>query len=241
MASIRRIIKLVNDGNCAFVGLRGRGKDMLQGNVIMRRKKDYISNVDYGSGKGFSRFVFNPKMFDVGNTYKQFIEGTVKRYVHPFADDIDVYISDCGVYFPSTYQKELCREYASFPVYMALSRQLGESNVHFNVQNLNRCWDKIREQCDTYIMCDKCIYIPWLNIVIQRVTVYDNEEACTNRREPFLIRPGLLTKREQRDQIRMQKLNYISQNGHIDRFWLIYRNKSSYNTRIFKEILENGI
>lgn len=90
-------------------------------------------------------------------------------------------------------------------------------------------------------MCDKCIYIPWLNIVIQRVTVYDNEEACTNRREPFLIRPGLLTKREQRDQIRMQKLNYISQNGHIDRFWLIYRNKSSYNTRIFKEILENGI
>lgn len=99
MASIRRIIKLVNDGNCAFVGLRGRGKDMLQGNVIMRRKKDYISNVDYGSGKGFSRFVFNPKMFDVGNTYKQFIEGTVKRYVHPFADDIDVYISDCGVYF----------------------------------------------------------------------------------------------------------------------------------------------
>lgn len=238
---LNKIIKLVNDGNCAFVGLRGRGKDMLMANVVMRRKKDYISNVDYGSDDKFDFIPFDPLMFDVGNTYKQFIQGNVKKYIHPFKDDIDVYISDCGVYFPSTYQKELCRDYASFPVYMALSRQLGDSNVHFNVQNLNRCWDKIREQCDTYIMCDKCFYIKPLKLVIQRVTVYDNEEACIGRREPFLIKPGLLASREQRDNIAMQRLNYISAHGHIKRMWLVYRNRSNYNTRIFKEILENGI
>lgn len=44
----KKMMKHFEDGNVCVIGLRGRGKDMLQGNVIVRRKKPYISNTDYG-------------------------------------------------------------------------------------------------------------------------------------------------------------------------------------------------
>lgn len=236
----KKITRLFNDGNTCVTGLRGRGKDMLVANVVCRRKKEYISNVDYTHND--LKYDFIPDKLNLAmNTYHDFICGTVKKYCYPYPDGVDVYISDAGVYFPSQYQSELCKRYPHFPTFMALSRQLGECNVHVNVQNLNRVWDKIREQSDTFINCDKCLYIPWLKLVIQRVTIYTKEESCTNRVEPFLIRPGLLCSAERREQIRMKELEYKAAHGEITRGWLIYFNKSNYNTRIFKEILENGI
>lgn len=237
---LKTIIRHFKDGNTCVTGLRGRGKDMLIANVVCRRKKDYISNVDYTDGVG--HFDFVPDNLNLAmNTYHDFICGTVKKYSYPYPDGVDVYISDAGIYFPSQYQGELCKRYPHFPTFMALSRQLGECNVHVNVQNLNRCWDKIREQSDTFINCDKCLYIKPLKLVIQRVTIYTKEESCTNRVEPFLIKPSLLCSAERREQIEMKRLEYKAAHGDIKRGWLIYRNKSNYNTRIFKEILENGI
>lgn len=255
MGSLKRIIRVVNRGNTAVVGMRGRGKDMLLANVVIRRGQEYISNVDYGLSGRFHKF--DPMMFDVHNNYKNFISGKVSKYIHPYPDGLDVYISDAGVYFPATYHSELSRAYSTFPTYMCLSRQIADSNVIINAQVISHVWDKIRSQCDSFINCDKCLYLPRVlrgivrrlpknlrflvpKLVIQRVTIYDNEDSCVCRREPFLIKPPLLAKREVREMVKMQKLNYTAQYGHIDRMWLVYFNKSDYNTRIFKEILENG-
>ena len=45
---------MFRDGNVCVTGLRGRGKDMLVANVVLRRKAQrkplpYVSNVDYGA------------------------------------------------------------------------------------------------------------------------------------------------------------------------------------------------
>ena len=43
----RKILTLFKKGNVSICGLRGTGKDMLTANVIARRKRPYISNIDY--------------------------------------------------------------------------------------------------------------------------------------------------------------------------------------------------
>ena len=228
---MRKIIQMFHDGNVAVVGLRGRGKDMLIANVVMRRKKPYVSNVDYGG----EHFDFVPSAFDCGkNTYKNFISGNVTPYVFPFPDGTDVYVSDAGVYFPAQHCNELNRDYGYFSSFMALSRHLGQCNVHFNVQNLNRCWDKIREQCDQYIMCNRCIV--FFGIVFQVVTIYDKYQSAVDRVPLFPVRrPFFNMDRIQRWEL--AKAQYLISHGEIKRRLLIYRNRSNYDTRIFRKIL----
>lgn len=235
---MRKIIKLFEQGNVCVCGLKGKGKDMLFANVVLRRKLPYVCNTNYGGD--FHSLIF--KDFDCGcNTYRNFISGDLNYYAFPFPDNTDVYIADAGVYIPSQYCNELNREYGYFATYMALSRHLGESNTHFNVQNLNRCWDKVREQSDTYIMCNGVFkpFIKWFGIVIQRVTVYELYDSAVKRVPPFRL-PKPWFSPDRRFQWQVQKQNYDIAYGRIKRRILIYKNKSKYNTRIFKEMLENG-
>ena len=229
---------MFEDGNVCVVGLRGRGKDMLIANVVMRRKLPYVSNMDYGG----VRFELNFSDFNCGeNTYNEFISGDLNYYEFPFPDFTDVYIGDCGVYLPSQYCNQLNRDYGFFATYMALSRQLGESNTHFNVQNLNRCWDKVREQSDQYIMCNGLCkwFLNLTGIVLQRVTIYESYDSAIKRVPPFRL-PKPMFSPERRFQWKVQKQNYDISYGSITRRILVYRNKSSYDTRVFKEMLRNG-
>lgn len=229
----KKIIKIFEDGNTCVTGLKGRGKDMLCANVAKRRKLPYISNVNYGGN-------YMPLRLDLldcgGNTYRNFINGDIKYYEFPYADGTDVYISDVGVYFPSQYNNQLDKEFANVPIYSALSRQVGCSNIHINVQNLGRAWLKLREMSDCYILCRRCIYC--LGFVFQQVTIYDNHDSCQARRKPF--RAPFTLSPKMRDTIKLQKVNYDAQYGDIKNGVLFYRNRSKYNTRIFKEMLENG-
>lgn len=232
----RKIVKLFEDGNVCVCGLRGRGKDLLMANVASRRGLEYVCNVDYGG----DRHQFNPMDYDCGkNTYREFISGKVKRYVYPWPDGTDIYISDAGVYFPAQYCNELNRDYGYFATFMALSRHLGECNVHFNAQNLNRVWDKIREQSDCYIMCNGCIVL-FGKIVLQMVTLYELYDSALKRVPPFRL-PRPLLNRDRQYQWEIQKSQYDIAHGSIKRKLLIYIHKSNYNTRFFKEVLENGI
>ena len=232
---IRSICKLFDDGNVCVTGLRGRGKDMLMSNVVVRRGKPYVSNTDYGGD--FIPFV--PMEFDCGrNTYKNFLSGSINYYDFPYPDGTDIYIADAGVYFPSQYCNELNRDYGYFSTFMALSRHLGASNVHFNVQNLNRCWDKIREQSDIYIMCNGCKVL-FGKFVIQRVTLYELYDSAAKRVPPFRLRTPLLN-RDRKFSWEMEKSKYDISYGSIRSRWLFYTHKSNYNTRIFKEMLSNG-
>lgn len=232
---LKKIIELFEVGNVCVCGLKGRGKDMLMANVTQRRQLPYVSNVDYGG----VHYPFVPLQYDCGrNTYEEFIDGNVYPYDFPYADGTDLYISDAGVYFPSQFQGDLVKKYGFFCSFMALSRHLGECNVHFNVQNLNRCWDKIREQSDIYIMCNSC-HVIFHKFVFQRVTLYENYDSAVKRVPEFRLKKPLLNC-DRRFQWEVQKQNYDISYGKIRTGLLIYKNRSNYDTRIFKEMLHNG-
>lgn len=252
---MRRIIKLFEQGNVSVCGLKGAGKDMLFANVVVRRNKKYVSNTNYGG----DWIPFDPAALDCNNTWQDFMTGKLYHYDYPYEDGTDFYIADGGVYMPSQYQGELCKDYGHVPIFMALSRHLGDANVHYNVQNLNRMWDKIREQSDTYIRCIWC-FIPakhikkiktvWLRdfllriplsyLVFQKVIIYEKYESAVNRVPPFrLSRPWFNQDRIQQWEI--QQSNYDIAHGTVIPRILIYFNRSNYNTRVFKEMLENAI
>lgn len=233
----KKIVRMFKNGNVCITGLRGTGKDLLMSNVVARRKDPYVSNIDYG---GF----YSPLDFDkisLGeNTYKDFISGNVSFYEFPYARGSDIYISDVGVYLPSQYCNELNRDYKYLPAYMALSRQVSHNNFHINVQNLNRAWDKIREQSDMYIRCRWCLYIPYVKIVIQLITIYDKYESCVNRVKPCRV-SGFSLNPVARSQAQTYIDNYRNQHGSVNNRILIYRNKSNYNTFYFEKLLKEGV
>lgn len=243
---IRSIVKMYEKGNVLCCGLRGTGKDMLTANVIARRGGYYVSNVNYKSKNCFrfrknfygkSRYIrFNPELLRVGNSYKEFLTNQVKSYVYPYPDGTDIYISDAGVYFPSQDFVELNRQFKDIPTFLALSRHLGNCNVHVNSQAINRVWDKIREQSETYIMCRKCIVLG--KFVIQQVRIYEKLQSAIDNVPPCRVKIPILGKDKIHAQLSIE--NYRIQYGVIKSRWLFYINKSDYDTRIFKTILEGG-
>lgn len=236
MLGIKKICKLFNNHSVAVSGEKGSGKDLLMSNVIARRKsKYYISNTDYNiKGKTFIRLNLNK--FMTGNTYIDFINNTIKPYIYPYRDGIDIYISDCGVYFPCQYNNELNRQYKEFPTFMALSRHLGDCYVHTNCQALTRVWDKIREQSSRFILC-KGAKVLFKRIVVMKVRVYENRESAEMEVQPF--RSTFTMNKDKRERQFQEKTAYLNQHGKITTHFLIFKNKSNYNTRMFKELLEN--
>lgn len=235
---MKKVVKLFDIGNVCVVGLRGKGKDMLFGNVIARRAIPYVSNTDYNTPKAeYTRFELD-KLDCGGNTYVNFLDDNIKPYTYPYDVGVDIYVADAGIYFPAHYCNELNKRYPYFPTFMALSRHLGECNVHFNVQNLNRVWDKIREQSDTYIMCRRCIVL-FGKIVIQQIRIYEKYQSCVDRVPPFRMKRPLFN-REAKAQIDIARQKYECSYGEVKSGILLYWNKTKYDTHIFREILKNG-
>lgn len=232
----RRFVKLFDEGNVIVTGLRGRGKDLAFCIVINARKRDYISNIQYSKpSKRFKRFPLDLKVWELSdNTYTELVTGEVKKYVYPYPDGLDYYISDAGIYFPSQYQSELCKKYKSAPMFQALSRHLGDCNVHCNVQNLNRLWDKIREQSDIYIRMHKCRVFPRL-FCLCRITAYtyQNAESCANG----VIPPRFGIGKSGREA----RYNFEIAHGKIQKLSFFARLPYEYDSRRFKKILENNL
>ncbi len=242
---LRRIIKDFKQANVCVVGLRGTGKDMLFANVVARRREPYISNTDYCC----ARSPYLPLRFDklnVKNNYKNFISGDIVPYDYPYPENCDIYVGDCGIYLPSQYCNELSKQFPELPTFYALSRHIGNCNFHFNVQNLNRVYDKLREMSDIYYTCNSCkvLKLPFLKgIVIQCVTKYDKYQSCVDRVQPFKsVRIPLFAKPELKASLRQvneeAKRRYSEQYGLVKRYLLIYKNKSKYDTRLFKGVLK---
>lgn len=229
-----RIIRLFKNGSVLVCGVRGAGKDMLFSNVCIRRKLPYVGSTDYGGQ--FQMFDYS-KIDLNGNTYDDFIRGTVKYFEWPYEDGTDFYMPDSGVYFPSQYCNELNKKYPQLPLVQALIRHLGLANWHTNVQRPNRVWDKIREHYDNFIMCKWCCVFG--KLVVQKVIVYDRFEAFSKDVPPFPLKRPILNM-DRRFQYEIQRTNYLISHGVIKPHILIYFNKSSYNTRAFKEMMLNG-
>lgn len=218
------------EGNVVVCGMRGRGKDVLFSLVTNSSKAKYISNVDY---TGDNRYL-NFKVDDInvgGNTFVNFITGNILPYTYPYEDGIDYFISDAGVYFPSQEFSKLGKSFPSVPVFQALSRHLGDCNFHCNVQNLNRLWDKIREQADTYILCTKCKVL-FGKFVSLKAYVYDKYQSCVDRVKPMKKRWGRLGK--------LEFDKFTANYGIIKRVKIIGILRYDYDSRRFKKILEIG-
>lgn len=244
MMTFRKLIKEhYEKGDVCVVGEKGSGKDMLTGNIIARRKRDYVSNVEY-QRKGIiplKRYELDfEKLNVVENTYKDFISGDVKYYEYPYPIGCDVYISDVGVYLPSQYCNELNRDYKHLATLSALSRQLG-FRIHTNCQNINRIYDKLREQSRSYITCLWCKVLPFgkKQLVIQKIRISSKYESCLNN-VPMLHLPMHLYFGRDRILTTLHKLNYEIQHGKITEHTMVYFNQSKYNTNIFKDMLKGG-
>lgn len=234
---MRKIIKLFKKGNVCVTGLRGSGKDVLFGNVIARRKKPYISNLKYVDNELYQPLDFHK--LDCGkNTYINFIDNDLNYYEFPYINGSDVYISDVGVYLPSQYCNHLNNRYPFLPIYQALSRQVSHNNVHINVQNLNRAWDKLREQSDIYIRCNWCIV--FLGFVLQKVTIYEKYQSCVDRVPRCRIAVPIFGDKNAKMNARLYVDKYNCNYGEIRCRLLFYRNKSQHDTYYFEKLLKEG-
>lgn len=239
---IGNIVKIFKVHSVSVSGMKGSGKDLLTANVVSRRKNHYVSNIDYTQDERYIKLHFND--LDVGgNTRRDLVNGTVKKYICPYPEDTDIYISDCGVYLPSQYCNELNREYPYIPLYEALSRHFNNGKIHTNCQHIGRVWDKIREMQDIYIYCN-WVFKPLVNlgIVIQKVTIYDKYESCASRVKPCRIKQPLLCLNPvARHTIDMYIDNFYNQHGSVKSHILIYINRAKYDTRHFKKLFEEGV
>ena len=229
--SWRFVKRCFYEGNVIVTGLRGRGKDVLFSLIINSSKGKYISNVDYTGDKRY--IAFNVEDISVGgNTFVNFVSGNFKPYKYPHEDGIDYFISDAGIYFPSQEFSKLNRIYPSLPVFQALSRHLGDCNFHANVQNLNRLWDKIREQADSYLLCTRC-KVRFHRFVSMTLYYYDRYQSCVDRVKPMKKRWGRVGK------IEFDK--FTANHGTIKKLnvWGVLRHQ--FDSRRFKTLLENGI
>lgn len=241
--SRRFILNCFKDGNVLVCGLRGRGKDMLFNWVIHKRRMSYISNVFFGGkrvdlfdDKYLKQLQFKPfdpvDDFSVGgNTSDNFIQNMLFPYKYPYPDGIDYYVSDSGIYFPSHLHSSLDKRYKSIPVFQAISRHLGACNVHCNVQNVNRLWDKIREQFDIYIQCRDCRVL-FGKFVRLRTYVYDKYQSCVDRVKPMKRRLG--------KNARIEYDKFTGNYGTIKKCTLHFKLPFKYDDRVFKKMLELG-
>lgn len=233
-AHFRKVIRMFKEGNVCVTGLRGTGKDLLMGNVIARRQQPYVSNLNYGGQ--FHAADFN-SLDCGGNLYLDFLSGKVKFYEYPYPSGSDVYVSDAGIYFPAQYCSELNKKYGSIATYQALSRQVSHNNFHVNSQNLNRVWDKIREQSDLYIRCRKCVYFHGL--VFQSITLYDKAQSCVDRVRPCRIKVPLFNK-QAKTQANIYRDQFFNTHGMVRDMLLIYRNRSEHDTFYFERMMKEG-
>ena len=230
----KKIVRLFEQGNVCVTGLRGTGKDLLFGNVIQRRKKDYVSNVDYGSSLFFRFYKANLLDLDCRNIYRNFITGNINEFQWVYPDGADVYLSDCGVYFPSQYCNELNKMYGGIVTYQALSRQVSFNNFHCNCQSLGRVWDKIREQSGVYIRCRKCFYL--FGYVLQFITIYDKYDSCLARVQPCRVHVPLLNA-PARAMAQTYIDNFFNVHGSVKNRILFYKNRSKHDTYYFRYLM----
>ncbi len=235
----KTIIKTFAEKSVQVAGARGSGKDMLFNYVIDRRKRTYISNVQYAEFKEGDEtslprdkkwIRLDPlKQWTIGgNTIQDFINGTIQEYEYPYADGIDYYVSDVGVYLPAQENSLLNKKYPSMPLFQALLRHLGDANFHMNAQAFNRPWDKVREQAESYILCRKC-KVTFGRFVTQRLTIYERYQSACDKLQP--MRRGI------GKQARLQYQQFTAEHGEIKNIKIRYILRHKYDSRRFKTIL----
>ena len=238
LISINKVKKWFDEGNIIVCGKKGKGKDVLFGNVIARIKRPYISNIDYTKD---DRYIpLNYVELDCGgNTWRNVLSGKLNYYEFPYGDKVNIYHSDVGNGMPCQYDKELDEEFPSFPMFLALQRHLADSCYHCNAQAYERPWKKIREQAEeVYIRCIGCKVI--CGIVFAQFVYYNREQSCIDQIPPFPYKEPFFKKKTDKINIDLEKTKYLIQYGEIKKYTYICINKSKHDTRAFRTMFANG-
>lgn len=220
--NINRIVEYFESNNVIVYGKKGKGKDVLFAAVIKKRNKPHFSNIKYNDKtdvKSISYLNVSP------NTYENFIDGKVTVIPKNIEEKKDYYLSDGGIYLPSQYDNILSKKYPSLPIFYALSRHLGDMNIHVNVQNLNRLWIKLREQADTYIRIGFKIKLP--GYILLSTRTYENyDDAFKNLKPVKKLLKGEVVRTEE------------SSRGEIkNRLLLIPKRWLEYDSRYFHRVV----
>lgn len=208
--------------NVIVYGKKGKGKDLLFAAVIAKRNKEHFSNIQYNEKtdvKGIGYLSVYP------NTYENFIADRIYVIPKNISEGKDYYLSDGGVYLPSQYDSLLSKKYPSLPIFYALSRHLGNMNVHVNVQNLNRLWIKLREQADTYIRVGGKVSLP--GYILLRTRTYENYDDAVKELKPV------------KKLIKGETLKTVeSTRGEIVNRWLLIPKRwLKYDSRYFHRVI----
>lgn len=254
---LKHAVKAFRDGSVFVVGRKGTGKDVLMGNVVVRRKSDYIGNNPYTTK--YAMYPFDINDFVLPATYDEFLADDVGYYEFPYPEGTDIYLSDVGCYFPNFATLTLNKKYEGFVYFMMLSRQLGRCNVHLNTQAYGRVYDKIREQASFYILTKKCRWlknlcppllgrIPFLrDVCLMTYVIYERASSIETEAIEFrvkhprrrLLRGGAHD--ETADQIwQNAKDQHETQYGKVTKVHSLFRNLSEHDTHYFKEVFKNG-
>lgn len=218
-----KLKKYFKESNVIVFGKKGSGKDVLF-NYITNTKKEYYSNIPY-TNKNY--LLVTPNMLKLGdNTFENMLNNEVKKCQWNFKEGVDFFFSDCGIYLPSQYDSILHKKYKGLPLVYAVSRHLGNHNIHCNAQNLERIWKALREQADVYIKCLKIIKLPFFLILQYRT--YDKYSSAVN---DIRVTKGGIFKTS--DTIKVQHANY----GEIEeKFIILSKRKINYDSRYFKKV-----
>ena len=165
--------------NVMVFGKKGSGKDVIFAHVIALRNEKHYSNIPYDGNTEIIR------LDEIGagdNTFEDCINGTITKFMPRFDEGCDIYVSDAGIYFPNTMDKQLNTFYPSMPVLFALARHLYQNNIHTNCQAFGRPWKKLREQADSYIQVLRTVRRG--DYLYVKIVGYDKEKDAENEQNP---------------------------------------------------------
>lgn len=221
--------------NVVVSGKKGSGKDLVFQKVINARKDFYYGNISYG-GKHKIISLKEVGLYDTKTkyhlTYNNFLNNDVVKTKHKFIEKKDIYISDGGIFLPSHMDSTLHKTYPSFPVFYALSRHLYNSNIHVNVQNIDRLWKPLREQADFFIDVKRTISLPF--VLLTRYNTYEKLDSAIQRLNPMKARALNKFSKAEYD-------TFNATHGVIKTGWIIQRKcKVKYDTRAFEKIVLKG-
>ena len=229
----KNILKCFRDGNVIVAGKKGNGKDLLFQYVINAREKKgeiHAATIPYTAQTKVRPISFYSLH---NNGIKNFISGKFNTEAKHFVEKEDFYISDCGTSLPAQYNNELNKEYPTFPIVYALSRHLGDFNIHANTQNFNRIWDKLREQAEYYIYANRA-YVIFHKIAIQSITLYTRYQSAVDGIQPYKVKRRFFGLKPAAPEDYSRATEYNAKYGTIRTyvFWHILP-KIHYDTRIF--------
>lgn len=214
-------------GNVIVFGQKGKGKDLIFQKVIRLRKKPYFANVNYGYKYNYIKL---SELALGENTYENFINDSVQQIEKKEdLEGADIYISDAGIYLPAQYHYLLDKKYKSLPIFYALSRHLYNNNVHVNVQALNRVWDKLREQADSYFKALRTVKV--FGLLFTRVRYYETYQVANENRAP--MRRRFLNKYS-----KALSDEYAAYNGLVFDMWIVQLSRNvRYDSRYFHRVV----